>query len=84
MVTVPQIISIFYFILLAEANLWLIYVTGVPDFPLSQAIENEGAAVQALRARRQVILDNIRDNDEAGVNYQKVVCPSSFSSHRTL
>lgn len=58
-------------------------LTGVPAFPLSQAIDNEGAAVQALRARRQVILDNIRDNDEAGVNYQKVVCLSSFSSHKT-
>jgi hypothetical protein len=30
--------------------------------------------VESLRARQQVILDNIRDNDEAGVNYQKVVC----------
>lgn len=29
--------------------------------------------MEALRARRQVILDNIRDNDEAGVNYRKVV-----------
>lgn len=29
--------------------------------------------MQALRARQQVILDNIRDNDEAGVNYQKVM-----------
>lgn len=40
---------------------------------MSQAIEKDGAVVEALRARRQVILDNIRDNDEAGVNYQKVV-----------
>ncbi|KAK2978832.1 hypothetical protein RJ640_030643 [Escallonia rubra] len=38
-----------------------------------QAIENEGAVVQALRARRQVILDNIRDNDETGINYQKEI-----------
>ncbi|GFZ18866.1 P-loop containing nucleoside triphosphate hydrolases superfamily protein [Actinidia rufa] len=38
-----------------------------------QAIENDGAVVQALRARRQVILDNIRDNDETGVNYQKEI-----------
>ncbi|KAM7524309.1 hypothetical protein LguiA_014211 [Lonicera macranthoides] len=38
-----------------------------------QAIDNEGAAVQALRARRQVILDNIRDNDEAGISYQKEI-----------
>ena len=28
--------------------------------------------MQALRARRQDILDNIRDNDETGINYQKV------------
>lgn len=41
-------------------------------FFLSQAIEKEGTVVEALRARRLVILDNIRDNDEAGVNYQKV------------
>ncbi|KAL6961243.1 Kinesin-like protein KIN-8B [Sarracenia purpurea var. burkii] len=38
-----------------------------------QSIEKDGAVVQALRARRQVILDNIRDNDEAGVNYQKEI-----------
>ncbi|PSR87873.1 Kinesin-like protein [Actinidia chinensis var. chinensis] len=38
-----------------------------------QAIENDGAVVQALRARRQVILDNIRDNDETGVNYQREI-----------
>ncbi|XP_019195317.1 PREDICTED: kinesin-like protein KIN-8B isoform X2 [Ipomoea nil] len=38
-----------------------------------QAIEREGAAVLALRARRQIILDNIRDNDELGVNYQKEI-----------
>ncbi|XP_073150852.1 kinesin-like protein KIN-8B [Henckelia pumila] len=38
-----------------------------------QAIENEGAVVQALQSRRQVILDNIRDNDELGVIYQKEV-----------
>ncbi|KAI5684405.1 hypothetical protein M9H77_05633 [Catharanthus roseus] len=35
-----------------------------------QAIEKDGAVVQVLRARRQVILDNIRDNDELGVQYQ--------------
>lgn len=40
---------------------------------MSQAIGKDGAVVDALRARRQVILDNVRDNDEAGVNYQKVV-----------
>lgn len=38
-----------------------------------QAIENDGAVVHALQARRQVILDNIRDNDELGVGYQKVI-----------
>ncbi|PRQ48345.1 putative plus-end-directed kinesin ATPase [Rosa chinensis] len=35
-----------------------------------QALEKDGEVVEALRARRQVILDNIRENDEAGVNYQ--------------
>lgn len=38
-----------------------------------QVIESDGPVVQALQARRQVILDNIRDNDELGVSYQKVV-----------
>lgn len=38
-----------------------------------QAIENDAPVVQALQARRQVILDNIRDNDELGVNYQKEI-----------
>lgn len=38
-----------------------------------QAIEKDGSPFQALRARRQVILDNIRDNDEAGVAYQKEI-----------
>ncbi|KAK6128559.1 hypothetical protein DH2020_037703 [Rehmannia glutinosa] len=38
-----------------------------------QVIENDGAVVQALQARRQVILDNIRDNDELGVGYQKEI-----------
>lgn len=28
--------------------------------------------MQALRSRRQVILDNVRDNDEAGASYAKV------------
>lgn len=40
---------------------------------MSQAIEKDGPVVEALRARRQLILDNIRDNDEAGFNYQKVI-----------
>ncbi|KAL4179996.1 hypothetical protein AMTRI_Chr13g122990 [Amborella trichopoda] len=38
-----------------------------------QATEKDGTVVQALRSRRQVILDNIRDNDEAGADYQKEV-----------
>lgn len=29
--------------------------------------------MEGLRGRRQVILDNIRDNDESGVNYHKVI-----------
>lgn len=40
---------------------------------LLQTSENDEAVVEALRARRQVILDNIRENDETGVNYQKVI-----------
>ncbi|VFQ69138.1 unnamed protein product [Cuscuta campestris] len=35
-----------------------------------QTIENRGVVVQKLRARHQVILDNIRDNDELGVKWQ--------------
>lgn len=38
-----------------------------------QAIEKDGAVVETLRARRQVILDNIRDNDEAGFSYQREI-----------
>ncbi|XP_057791552.1 kinesin-like protein KIN-8B [Salvia miltiorrhiza] len=38
-----------------------------------QVIESDGPVVQALQARRQVILDNIRDNDEMGVSYQKEI-----------
>ncbi|PIN00348.1 Kinesin-like protein [Handroanthus impetiginosus] len=38
-----------------------------------QVIENDGAVVQALQTRRQVILDNIRDNDELGISYQKEI-----------
>ncbi|KAK8494172.1 hypothetical protein V6N13_123901 [Hibiscus sabdariffa] len=37
------------------------------------ASEKDGAVSEALRVRRQDILDNIRDNDEAGVNYQKEI-----------
>ena len=38
----------------------------------AQVIEKDGAVVQALTQRRQVILDNVRDNDESGTSYQKV------------
>ncbi|GAB4848840.1 Kinesin-like protein KIN-8B [Ancistrocladus abbreviatus] len=38
-----------------------------------QATEKDGVVVKTLTARRQVILDNIRDNDEAGVHYQKEI-----------
>lgn len=38
-----------------------------------QSIEKDGAVLLALQARRQVILDNIRDNDELGVSYQKEI-----------
>ncbi|XP_009630113.1 kinesin-like protein KIN-8B isoform X1 [Nicotiana tomentosiformis] len=38
-----------------------------------QAIEKDGAVVRALRSRRQVILDNIRDNDELSSNYLKEI-----------
>ena len=46
--------------------LWLSLIS------LSQAVELDGAIVKDLIARRLVILDNIRENDEAGINYQKV------------
>lgn len=51
-------------------------LTNRVQFLISQAIEMDGSVVEALRARRQVILDNIRDNDEAGLNYQKVLSQS--------
>nr|XP_043618045.1 kinesin-like protein KIN-8B [Erigeron canadensis] len=38
-----------------------------------QTIETDGTAVQALMLRRQLVLDNIRDNDETGVLYQKEI-----------
>ncbi|CAL9043546.1 unnamed protein product [Musa banksii] len=38
---------------------------------MQEVIEKDGAVVRALRSRRQVILDNIRDNDEAGTGYKK-------------
>lgn len=36
-------------------------------------IENEVVVMKTLRERRQLILDNIRDNDEAGADYQKEI-----------
>lgn len=38
-----------------------------------QAIGKDDTVVEALKSRRQIILDNIRENDEAGINYQKVI-----------
>ncbi|WOK99572.1 kinesin-like protein KIN-8B [Canna indica] len=38
---------------------------------MEEVVETDGAVVQVLRTRRQVILDNIRDNDEAGAGYKK-------------
>ncbi|KAE8706321.1 hypothetical protein F3Y22_tig00110402pilonHSYRG00153 [Hibiscus syriacus] len=38
-----------------------------------EASEKDSTVYEALRVRRQDILDNIRDNDEAGVNYQKEI-----------
>lgn len=45
-----------------------------------QVIERDGTVVHALRSRRQIILDNIRDNDEAGTGYQKVL-PYNLSGY---
>ncbi|OAY73803.1 Kinesin-like protein KIF19, partial [Ananas comosus] len=36
-----------------------------------QVQEKDGTVLQALKSRRQLILDNIRDNDEAGAGYKK-------------
>ncbi|KAF0928900.1 hypothetical protein E2562_010750 [Oryza meyeriana var. granulata] len=36
-----------------------------------QVNDKDSAVLQALTSRRQVILDNIRDNDEAGAGYRK-------------
>lgn len=33
----------------------------------------DSTVLRALTSRRQVILDNIRDNDEAGSGYRKVL-----------
>ncbi|KAK8444043.1 hypothetical protein SEVIR_9G072200v4 [Setaria viridis] len=38
-----------------------------------QVKEMDSTVLQALTSRRQVILDNIRDNDEAGSGYRKVL-----------
>ncbi|KAH9620804.1 hypothetical protein KSS87_012573 [Heliosperma pusillum] len=38
-----------------------------------QTIEMEGLNVKTLRERRQIVLDNIRDNDEVGAEYQKEI-----------
>lgn len=45
-----------------------------------QDIEDDGAVVRALQARRQAILDSIRDNGETGLNYQKVIFSSPWRS----
>ncbi|CDP02664.1 unnamed protein product [Coffea canephora] len=47
-----------------------------------QEIEKDGAVVQALRQRRQVILDNIRDNDELGVHYQMEIEANEKRRHQ--
>ncbi|KAJ4966279.1 hypothetical protein NE237_018128 [Protea cynaroides] len=38
-----------------------------------QDVEKNREVVQALRERRQLILENIRDNNEIGANYQKEI-----------
>jgi hypothetical protein len=40
--------------------------------PFIQVKEMNSTALEALTSRRQNILDNIRDNDEAGAGYRKV------------
>ena len=40
--------------------------------------EKDYTVLQALTSRRQVILDNIRDNDEAGAGYKKVYIGEGF------
>lgn len=42
-------------------------------FSVSQAVGKDGEVLEVMRTRRQVILDNIRENDEAGVNYHMVI-----------
>lgn len=54
-------------LLLIQRSIYCIAVTPLLCF---KATEKDVA--EALSSRRQVILDNIRDNDEAGVNYQRV------------
>jgi hypothetical protein len=46
--------------------------------PFIQVKEMNSTALQALTSRRQNILDNIRDNDEAGAGYRKVFSSVSF------
>lgn len=50
----------------------MFFLLGISSIFTFQAVEKDGAVVRALRARRQVILDNIRDNDELSNNYLKV------------
>uniref|UniRef100_A0A453LWX4 Kinesin-like protein n=1 Tax=Aegilops tauschii subsp. strangulata TaxID=200361 RepID=A0A453LWX4_AEGTS len=44
-----------------------------------QVNEKDYTVLQALTSRRQVILDNIRDNDEAGAGYRKVHLEFNFA-----
>lgn len=43
-----------------------------------QVKEMDSTVLQSLTSRRQIILDNIRDNDEAGAGYRKVFSSVSF------
>lgn len=74
-----------YFLRTSKERLLLeCYADNEMHFSMSQAIEKDGSVVEALRARRQVILDNIRDNDEAGVNYQKVNVSACTLTHKVI
>ena len=44
-----------------------------------QVNEKDYTVLQALTSRRQVILDYIRDNDEAGAGYRKVHLEFNFA-----
>lgn len=60
-------------------------VLGWLTFYVAQAVEKDGTVVQTLSLRRQVILDNIRDNDESGTIYQKVpIDPPPPPARRTV